>query len=68
MHVGRGAEEAMAGVLELALARVLPSAGGNRGQCVRREFAMMALPFTHHLTMVLHISGSLSVLHDHSQL
>lgn len=64
MHVGRGTEEAMAGVLELALARVLPSAGGNRGQHVMREFAMTALPFTHHLTMVLHFSGSLSILHE----
>lgn len=58
----------MAGVLELALARVLPSAVGNRSLHVRKEFAMTALPFTYHVTMVLHFSGSLSFLRDHSQL
>ena len=49
----------MAGVLELALARVLPSAVGNRSLHVRKEFAMTALPFTYHLTMVLHFCGDL---------
>ena len=58
----------MAGVLELALAKVLPSAVGNRSQYVRKEFAMTMLPFIYHLTMVLHFSGSLSFLCDHSQL
>lgn len=52
----------MARVHKPALAEVLPSAHGGRGQHVRREATMMIPPFTHHSTMVLHFCGSLSFL------
>ena len=51
-----------------AWAVALPSTQGGRGQCVRREAAVAALPFVHHSTMALCFHGRLGFLHKHSQL